>query len=177
MKQFYLTKNVRMKKTVCVLCSAFFCCLIHAQKLKPEIISSDGGLLNDGSVKVTFTMGEPVTGKIAYGNVVLSQGFQQNRKTTATALYSDLSVNPFKIDVYPNPVKNFVTISLRTAITEPMMITLFDMNGKTLFQQTMQSNTPEQQVNMANFPEGFYLIRFNTLTGKPCGTFKIKKSN
>jgi hypothetical protein len=82
-----------------------------------------------------------------------------------------------KINVYPNPVKDMATVAWQTESIETMVMTLIDINGKTLFQKITPKNSVEMLIDLTPYPDGIYLMKISTLTGKPSGTFKIQKTN
>jgi type IX secretion system substrate protein len=61
-----------------------------------------------------------------------------------------------KIDIFPNPVSNSITIKSPYEITA---VTIDNMTGQTVF--TSYYHGEEVQVDVANLPSGMYLIRIN----------------
>jgi hypothetical protein len=66
-----------MKKLMFFSFGILICGFVHSQKFKPDVISNGGGLLWNSNVKMTYTIGEPVSGRITNGTTTLTQGFQQ----------------------------------------------------------------------------------------------------
>jgi hypothetical protein len=173
-----MNKNqMLMKNLLFLFFTILICELAQSQKLKPEIISAGGGLMSNANVKVTFTIGEPVTGKILNGSRVLWQGFQQYWKISTSTSIAELTTNHFNFNVYPNPTKDFINILLQTSQTESMVISIVDMNGKVFNQQKIVDKITEKQIDVANYPSGIYLLRITTVSGKHLGTFKLQKIN
>jgi hypothetical protein len=166
-----------MKKILFLFFTILLCELVHSQKLKPEVISSGGGLLSNGNVKMTFTIGEPVTGKISNGYQVFWQGFQQSwSKATSTSI-AELITTDLNFNVYPNPARDIINLSLQMDQEESIVIAIVDLNGKVLHQQKIADKITEKQIDIANYPSGMYFLMITTLSGKRLETFKIQKLN
>lgn len=82
----------------------------------------------------------------------------------ANTTYAVLSTTEFDIDqsvsVYPNPVKNVVTILAKENITS---ITLFDVSGRLL--QTKLNSSLEVKLDLSNRASGVYFIKIQTEKG------------
>jgi len=165
-----------MQKLVLLCLTILICGIVHSQKCKPEILSNGGGLLSNANVKMTYTIGEPITGKILNGTTILSQGFQQTWKNTHTSL-QELPAEHLKIKAFPNPTQDIINLSWEADHSEAIMIDLIDLNGKTLFRQTIGNTTNEKQINLADYPEGIYILKINAISGKQLSIFKILKTN
>lgn len=77
-------------------------------------------------------------------------------------------VNKTKIEVYPNPVVDYLTISSEKNINE---VTIVDLTGK----QVLKTNfkTKENKVNMKSLAPGIYIVTVETAEGNE--TFKLIK--
>ncbi len=78
---------------------------------------------------------------------------------------STLSLSDNNIAIYPNPAKDVVTLSG----VENSTITIFDVTGKMMEQ--LQSVSPTQTINVANYSEGLYLIQI--MNGNNISTKKL----
>ncbi len=58
--------------------------------------------------------------------------------------------------IYPNPANNFVHARFSSEVTS---LELVDMNGKILFQYRVEAYE-EKTIHVANYPAGFYQLRF-----------------
>jgi hypothetical protein len=149
---------------------------IHSQEFKPESISNGGGLLWNSNVKMTYTIGETVAGTISNATTLLTQGFQQTWSVIPVSV-SKLPDDNFKINVYPNPSKDLINISLQKGNLESTIIELFDLNGKVLLKQIVTDKSTEKQISLSNYPECIYSLKITTISGKKIGTYKIQKIN
>jgi hypothetical protein len=166
-----------MKKLLFLLFTILICELAQSQRLKPEIISSGGGLMSNANVKMSFTIGEPVTGKVFNSSHIFWQGFQQYWKISTSTSIAGLTINNLNCNVYPNPTRDIINILLQTDQAESMVISIVDLNGKVFNQQKIVDKITEKQIDVANYPSGIYLLVITTVSGKHLETFKIQKIN
>ncbi len=151
-----------------IICNSLF-----AQKFTPITISSGGDLLSNADVKMTFTIGEPVSGNISNNSAKFTQGFQQNWTILSTG-FSDV-LNNNSLMLYPNPTSDIIHIKFEKGISENAIIEMIDLNGKRKLRQMMESNVLENQINISNCPENLYIINISTQSGKLLGSYKIQK--
>lgn len=74
-------------------------------------------------------------------------------------------VNDINLLVYPNPVKNKLTISLN----EIAYLAVYQLNGSFIFEQELKSSTTNT-INMEQLPAGVFLLKIKTMEGE--STFK-----
>ena len=82
-----------------------------------------------------------------------------NFSTTNGAGIEDVFANN-RLQIYPNPVSESFRIS---GITEPIVVTLLDISGKIVLQQTVM---PNEIVHVAHLPKGVYFVRVADRTMK-----------
>lgn len=162
-----------MKKTIITLFSLIICNLIFAQQFKPATISSGGGIMSNANAKLSFTIGEVVTGNIANASSKLTQGFQQNW-IVSTGITENIKDN--NILVYPNPASDIINIKFEKEIYAKAIIELLDINGKVLLMQNVADNKAEIQINLSNYSDDIYFIKVSSQHGKTSETFKIYKT-
>ncbi len=73
------------------------------------------------------------------------------------------------IEVFPNPVNDYVKISSNELEMESIQI--FNMYGGLLLEETSKGNSAE--INTANYPEGAYLIKIATSKGMAVKRFQV----
>ena len=64
---------------------------------------------------------------------------------------------PKKVEIYPNPASTELHVKIRTTITTPVAITIYNMQGKTVKQITTKQN--ETVIDLKGLEEGVYGIR------------------
>lgn len=75
-------------------------------------------------------------------------------KLTVTVGIDD--INKKSVKVYPNPVKDYVTLTADVTIEE---VTIYSITGRKL--QTVYGNNQKIQLNMGNLNPGMYIIKIN----------------
>jgi hypothetical protein len=65
--------------------------------------------------------------------------------------------NRGSVTLYPNPARDLLT--LRSSHLELSSITIHDLSGRPIKQETLQSNTRETQVNLSGIAPGTYIVR------------------
>ncbi len=63
-----------------------------------------------------------------------------------------------EINIYPNPVSEFVSISFQQAITPDTKLILHDLSGKIVAIEKIQSNLFNYTFNVSHFEKGIYFI-------------------
>ena len=145
---------------------------VTAQDLDHYVIGSDGGHSRNNQFSLDYTIGEVVTefGEDTLNNVHLTQGFQQ----TMLAIVSvEEHVLDIEIDVYPNPAVDYLNVSIPT-LQEDMQFALFDMQGKLIEQQKI--NSQAFTIGFSNMSTGNYLLVFSNKDQR-IKTLQVQKSH
>ncbi|MGB1040619.1 MAG: PKD domain-containing protein [Flavobacteriales bacterium] len=66
------------------------------------------------------------------------------------------------IVVYPNPASRFLNISILEAVVEEVEMTIFNSSGQQVHNSVINPQATTKTINVNEFSEGVYLIRFNT---------------
>lgn len=66
--------------------------------------------------------------------------------------------------VYPNPAASVVTIALAKPLTEPVQLSISDLQGRIVLGQMLQQQ--EQKIDISMVPAGTYLLRLSTAEGR-----------
>lgn len=86
-----------------------------------------------------------------------------------------ISVEEYKIlegiTVYPNPTKELLTLDLGTNYLKNASVKVFDLLGKTIFNQKVSSN--KTTINLNGLNQGVYLVKFTNDLGSK--VFKVVK--
>ncbi len=77
------------------------------------------------------------------------------------------------ISVYPNPVKDFLTVDFNTEKVANSSFQLFDVSGKIINQGNLKND--KTQISASSLSVGMYILRI-TNAGKLVKTFKIIKN-
>ena len=143
-----------------------------AQDLDHYVIGSDGGHSRNNQFSLDYTIGEVVTelGQDTASGVHLTQGFQQ---TMLSIVSVEEHVEEIEIDVYPNPAVDYLNVSI-PVLQEDMQFALFDMQGKLIDQQKI--NSKSFTIGFSNHSTGSYLLVFSTKDQR-IKTLQVQKSH
>ena len=145
---------------------------VTSQDLDHYVIGSDGGHSRNNQFSLDYTIGEVITefGEDTLNNVHLTQGFQQ----TMLAIVSvEDHLQEIEIDVYPNPAVEYLNISI-PALQEDMQFSLFDMQGKLIEKQKIDSK--KFTIGFSNMSTGNYLLVFSNKDQR-IKTLQVQKSH
>jgi hypothetical protein len=103
-----------------------------------------------------------------------------------TTYYNPMGIEPVNgnsqsknsILVYPNPVKDNVTISYTLSVKSDVSLTVYDVSGrfiKTISANSVSSGTHQQNMDLTGQPAGIYVIRIDSKDGSGYG--KLIKTN
>jgi hypothetical protein len=82
---------------------------------------------------------------------------------------------PNTILIYPNPVKDKITIKSNASVESPLVASIISMNGLQLL-SNKEINQSESTINISHLPSGAYiLILKNNNTGKNVSEFTFIK--
>ncbi|MCK6648717.1 MAG: T9SS type A sorting domain-containing protein [Bacteroidia bacterium] len=154
-----------MKKNLLFLFLILGCKLSYSQTLSPEVISSSGTSMTDGTTTLEWTLGEPVTATLDNTQNTLSQGFHQTNifvtnipNTVVTGL-----------SVFPNPTIDIVNVQF-SSNQKNTVVELYSVEGKLLEKHAVNSRNLE--LNLSTYPAGSYFLRIND-----SDTHKLLKSH
>ena len=139
--------------------------LIPSLVFSQSLISSGG---NSGN-QVSFSIGEVFIGEGNNGSTQITQGFQQPNLWGVKIQEQDL----FEILVYPNPVKDFLTLELQQEFKEAYTLQLYSSGGQWIFSRQMDSTS--ELLDFSSFAAGSYTLIVNNLEGQ-VASFRIVKT-
>ncbi len=117
--------------------------------------------VNNGSVRFVNTQTELFTDSFKVDITNGANGWLPNQTINLTA--TTLSAELLEIDglnIYPNPSFGDVTIRLNPETQEKVEITLFDLQGRTILNQSFDNNSLNfnEKLNIRNLSSGVYLL-------------------
>ena len=139
-----------------VITGSVFC---KAQTVTPVVLSNQGGysLLSQGSI--SWSIGEPVSESYSTPTRIHTMGFHQPELAIVTLIAEQGEDK--NILVYPNPVKEFLTINF-TGLTEgTYKVDLIDNIGKLIYQSQTEvsENNRTFQLKVNEVAAGNYFLR------------------
>ncbi|MDD5570755.1 MAG: T9SS type A sorting domain-containing protein [Bacteroidales bacterium] len=158
-------------KKIFLIIGMLACGYAYSQSISPEVIATSGDYFVGTSTTLSWTLGEPVTETFTGTNNILTQGFQQ--KFDISTIQEERE-NIYQINVYPNPTNDILNVIINLGIDNNYTAQLFDMQGKLLVSDSFTGNN--ENVSMAAFAAGNYLLRINNSKGETIKTFKIVRN-
>jgi hypothetical protein len=164
-----------MKKTkVFIVIFLFTGMTCLAQQLSNQVMLPAAGLATAGVLSYSQTIGETAVEIINNSGFILTQGFQQPG-IIAPALTAHSGTG---VDVYPNPVTDFINIKLFSDKAHKIKIELISLNGE--INNSMTLDFPSeyyyvQQIQVTRLIIGFYFVRVRSEDGVINRIFKIEK--
>ncbi|PLW92827.1 MAG: hypothetical protein C0592_08785 [Marinilabiliales bacterium] len=150
-----------MKKTISYLLFMGVTVFLSAQSIQNDVVSSAGASGSSATMKIDYTVGEPVIELRQATTISASQGFHQ------PGLYVTAIDNPELegIQCYPNPVDENLIVDIPASYTSSFVYTIYDLNGRVMVSETIASGS--NAINMKSFAAGNYLLYVTeTSTGK-----------
>ncbi len=147
--------------------------LVHAQSIDQQVIGSSGREVKQGSIQLSFTVGEVAVADSKADTLYLTQGYQQAFLDES----SPIRVNDLLFDllVFPNPFSDVVTLRSSGQVpSEPIRLTWTDISGRVMREQVVQllSGT-DHQLDLQSLPAGAYQVTLST-SGQPyLATFQL----
>jgi hypothetical protein len=120
------------------------------------------------SVSLNSLVGQPnvlvkFTGKSGFGNNLYIDNINL-RYGVVNSVASTLS--EANVQVYPNPAKNDIVVSMNFNEMTDATLTLVDMTGKTIFTKDLgKTNNFSEKINVSNLAKGLYQVNIKTSNG------------
>ncbi len=162
-----------MKRNLLTLFLILVCALAYSQNLKPEVIATSGEFYVNNNNSVSWTIGECIPETFSNGNNKLTQGYQQGIYDIGTVI--DNTENLIKINLFPNPATDYVSLEIQFQGDEGYFYQLFDSNGKCLKNGKITSTRSE--IRMSGFSDSAYFLKVFAPDQKLLKLFKILKIN
>lgn len=119
-----------------------------------QVLSSMGGIFQNSNGILCFTLGELAIDIYTKGETTITQGFHQGIYVEPV---SELPGMNFSIDVYPNPVNDYIIIKIEKEYSQNVSFILYDINGKTLKNGIIPGG--EAEISFSGVISGTYLLK------------------
>jgi hypothetical protein len=141
----------------------------YSQSISKQVLGSAGSTQINSSLKVNWSIGEPVVGLMTAGGNQLGNGYYP--ALNLQALSVEDNILDVQLRIYPNPTSQSLYVS------HPDMssfgITIVDLHGKQLYSGTINNDEP---LDVSNYTQGMYLVTVeNKETNKKNTYIIIKK--
>ena len=140
----------------------------------PEGIGLSGGLEESATYTLRHSIGEPVIGTWTIHASELRQGFQQSISLSTTAVSAEARFQELKI--YPQPVRDFVTLDWTGKELLAGVIHFYEMNGREMTELTHSLYLlPDERkrISTQTLPPGTYFLILTGEGGKQEGTWPL----
>lgn len=157
-----------MSEKIILLISLTFWTSSFSQSISKQVIGATGKTQTNGNVKLSYTIGEPIVGLMTAGGNQLGNGYWPSLDLQALSIEDNTLY--MQIRVYPNPTSQALYITHPELST--FLITIDDMNGKQLYQGTINKEEP---LDVSNYANGTYLVTIEYTSTNKKNTYKIIK--
>jgi hypothetical protein len=145
-----------------------------SQQLSHQVLVPAAGLATAGVISYSQTIGETAVEIFGNGGFELTQGFQQ----PAIKITTDIPPEGNGVEVYPNPVTDFINVKLYGEVARKLRIEIINITGMIVNSITMSFVSKYyyiQQIEVSNLKYGFYFVRVTSDDGTISRVFKIEK--
>jgi hypothetical protein len=164
-----------MKKAVVFLSMVLFPFAGWGQSLSPTVIASAGDYFDNGTVSISFTVGEVAVTTLEAGDVILTQGFQQPFELDVTGV-KDQEIS-WSVRTYPNPVKENLHVKFTLESPEGFTLVVMDLTGKKVFIKKYDQVQPGEvkDIDFQNYAPGIYLVSVTSNDKSVRKIYKVQK--
>lgn len=165
---------MRRKGILLIFGIVLFIAEAASQQLSHQVLVPAAGVAAGINFNYSQTIGETAVKIIGSYDYVLTQGFQQPRfKIKTGAQPQGTGVN-----VYPNPVVNYVNIELFGASARSFIIKIVNITGTVVYSDEMnfsQAYWEVREIPVTGFARGLYFVRIVSTDRLINRTFKMEK--
>lgn len=158
-----------MKKRTFTLFFIILTSSLKAQSISRQVLASAGKEQNGGNSRLSWTVGEPVTGLMTKNGHQLSSG--HHRLLKFEALTKEEFTMDLVIKVFPNPTSDYLFAVEKDQ--HQMKINMTDISGKIIMTKTFNS---EEAIDISDFPKAIYLMEVQDIVTNKKNTYKIIKN-
>ena len=159
-----------MKKIFFLLFIATLCNkYIEAQTAIP----ASGGNATGSGGSISYTIGQIVYTTVSNSNGSVAQGVQQPFEISEITGVEEAKNITLQCFAYPNPTADYLTLNVKDYSFSTLKFQLYDINGKLLETQKVESN--ETTIDLKNLVPAIYFLKV-TDNNRELKTFKIIKN-
>ena len=163
--------KTKVMKFLTVFSLVFLPFLGTSQSISPEVIASAGEHFDNGTVQLSWTLGEVMVDTYDNGTNILTQGFHQT-ELTVTSIERELV--DVEMNVYPNPTSEYLNIDLGRN-DKDINLQLYDMSGKLIHKDVINAYDTKYVLPMQSVASGKYLVQMQSEDGKVNTTHQVVK--
>jgi hypothetical protein len=91
-----------------------------------------------------------------------SDAIQIYLDSTQTTDVNSIAGEDYRILIYPNPVRNKLTVDIDADMPQQFRMMLYNNQGQVVYSDQITTRREKYRINMREFPEGVYFIRIQT---------------
>jgi len=142
------------------------------QSLTPTVLSAAGSSDNAGGTAFSWTTGELMIQTFKSDSVKLTQGFHQGDISVTTAI-DEMSEFAMNAEVYPNPVRQRLTVDFENMVDQTIHLKLVSLTGNTILQREVANPSAQLRINFSSISSGTYMLEIKAKNKRK--VFKIVK--
>ena len=158
-----------MKKQVLLILSLCLTIIVQAQ----ESITTSGGNVSGSGGSTSYVVGQIVYTTSTGANGSVMPGVLQPFEISVLSGNKEVEDITLMVSVYPNPTTDYLILKVGTFQLSTLNFQLFDMNGKIIESNKLESN--ETSIRMNNLIQATYFLKIID-NNKEVKTFKIIKN-
>ena len=166
------------KKSFLIFLTCFVYFYGNSQHLSPCLLSTDGGISENESIILEWSLGESFIETVSSNAILITQGYHQPSIQSET-LVSELSnpVNGFEMIVMPNPASTFLFVNISNPDLLKTEIKLYDISGRMI--QTVSNFNADSRIefDVSELVSGIYLMHVTTSDGLFLASQKVVVTN
>lgn len=130
--------------------------------------------LNTYLINVGTSYSYYVKAKNSVGTVNNANGTISVTAISCARISEDNTSDQPEFSVFPNPATDYVTMEFKGTISDDFEVTLFDVNGKSIFQGKVPKDGQTKTIDLSSFASGIYYLK-TIIEGKEYVRKIIKK--
>jgi hypothetical protein len=147
---------------------------LQSQQLSHQVLVPLAGLANGTNISYSQTVGETAVEVTGCSFYIFTQGFQQ-----PDIKFSDeKKPEGTNVEVYPNPVHDFLTIEMYGDVARTYIIEYINMAGRVIRSEKKEFCSiywDKEPQYVKDLVSGLYMIRIRSIDGLFNRTFRIEK--
>lgn len=157
--------SMNMKRII-TACFCFVGVYANSQSLERSVTATSGNYFyHAGAGSLSFTVGECAIESFSSGNNKLTQGFQQ--PDTSEISFVEENNSTFLIEIFPNPVTQFLTIKNDTK--HKFLFAFYDDEGRLIEVPKLKTDL-QIAFDVSKLATGFYLLSISDTEKKTTAT-------
>jgi hypothetical protein len=165
--------HILWKRLLLLGACIFFCILGFSQSRNLEMIPTASAVFTSSETILSWSIGENGIETFTNCDLVLTQGFHQP-SLKITQIDEPNSVD-LQLTVYPNPIKDFLTISIQSPDEISCTAGLYALSGKLLKNKEIKGKTILEKMDLSTYPPNLYILKIVGRNGQFLQTYKVQK--